>query len=272
MTEEGPGLDRRQAADPSEDDPTAAGLKKFAADRASAGTMLTDAEVVFELLRTNIRVTPLLRASQLGPTVDLRLGTEFIVKKMDRLEFFNILQFNRQSKEGGLEITRYYERVRILDFRTPFVLHPGQFALGSTLEYVKLPPNIGAQLEGRSSWAREGLNVHSTAGLIHPGHRGVIVFELQNMGTHPLPLFAGTRVAQLLFYRLPLVSQRPYSKGSRYFHMTETRSALQKSHSYDSLGVSEEMIRSCRAVVSPNLRWLTPSSRPILDPAASLKN
>ena len=111
----------------------------------------------------------------------------------------------------------------MLDPRIPFILHPGQFALGSTLEYIELPANIGAQLEGRSSWAREGLNVHSTAGLIHPGHRGVIVFELQNVGTHPLPLYAGTRVAQLLFYRLPNASRKPYSKENRYFGMTETQ-------------------------------------------------
>ena len=187
------------------------------------GTLLTDVEVVVALYSGEIKITPLLRSDQLGPTIDLRLGTEFIVKKMDKMSFFDILTFNELAQSDERAIERYYERIRLIDPREPFVLHPRQFALGSTLEYIDLSPKIGAQLEGRSSWAREGLNVHSTAGLIHPGHRGVIVFELQNLGTHPLPLFAGTRVAQLLFYRLPTASKKPYRKGSRYFGMTETR-------------------------------------------------
>jgi dCTP deaminase len=186
---------------------------------------MTDVEVVVALHLGNIKLTPLFQADQLGPTVDLRLGTEFIVKKMDKLSFFDILRFNEMSMSASAEndIERYYDRIRLIDPSEPFVLHPGQFALGSTLEYIELSADIGAQLEGRSSWAREGLNVHSTAGLIHPGHRGIIVFELQNLGTHPLPLYAGTRVAQLLFYRLPTASKRPYSTKSRYFGMTETR-------------------------------------------------
>jgi dCTP deaminase len=192
-------------------------------DAAISGAFLTDAEVVFALYSGSITITPIFSAEQLGPTVDLRLGTEFIVKKMDKLSFFDILRFNEMSNVAGNDIERYYERVRVIDPGEPFVLHPGQFALGSTLEYIELQANIGAQLEGRSSWAREGLNVHSTAGLIHPGHRGVIVFELQNLGTHPLPLYAGTRVAQLLFYRLPNMLKRPYSSNNRYFGMTETR-------------------------------------------------
>lgn len=200
------------------------------------GTILTDVEVVLALYAGSIKITPLFRSDQLGPTVDLRLGTEFIIKKMDKLSFFDILRFNELSNSPENHIERYYERVRLIDPQEPFVLHPGQFALGSTLEYIELRDDIGAQLEGRSSWAREGLNVHSTAGLIHPGHRGVIVFELQNLGTHPLPLFAGTRVAQLLFYRLPTASRRPYSSRGRYFGMTETRfGAPWKDWEYETL-------------------------------------
>ncbi len=186
------------------------------------GSILADSEVVQALTNDVIKITPILDGEQIGPTTDLRLGTEFIIKNMDRLSHFDILHLNELAETRPYEIWRYYRSVRMPDPQTPFVLHPGQFALGCTLEFIELPFHIGAQLEGRSSWAREGLNVHSTAGLIHPGHRGVIVFELQNLGTHPLPLYPGTRVAQLLFYRLARPSKRAYSKQRRYFGMTET--------------------------------------------------
>ncbi len=176
----------------------------------SPGEILNDRQVVDELL-SDLVISPIISADQIGPTVDLRLGAEFVVKKMNRLPYYDLIDFHKKSQLDGMAINKYYETVKILQPTTPFILHPGQFALGSTLEFVRLPPNIGAQLEGRSGWAREGLNVHSTAGLIHPGHEGVIVFELQNLGTHPLPLFPGTRVAQLLFYRLRDNSRRPYS-------------------------------------------------------------
>jgi len=89
------------------------------------------------------------------------------------------------------------------------------------------------------------------------------------------PKYAVSQVVGFIKGKSAIHVARVYGERRRNFvgqHFWARGSALQKSHSYDSLGVSEEMIRSCRAVVSPNLRWLTPSSRPILDPAASLKN
>jgi|ERR1700674_501727 len=183
--------------------------------------ILTDSEVVYALLTNAIVVTPLLSKSQVGATLDLRLGTEFVVKKMDRLTHIDPIWFNQLERSDPEVMVRFYETVKLVDPTTAFVLHPGQFALGCTLEYIDLPPQIGGMLEGRSSWAREGLNVHSTAGLIHPGHKGVIVFELLNAGSHPIPLYPGIRVAQLLLYELDSVTRQPYglrddSKYSRY--------------------------------------------------------
>ncbi len=190
-------------------------------------SILTDLEVLLALRSGEVKVSPIISADQLGPTLDLRLGNEFLIKKMDRLPYYDIVRFARAAKVDPDMVRRFYQTVKISDPTVPFILHPGHFALGSTLEFIELPGNIGAQLEGRSGWAREGLNVHSTAGLIHPGHKGIIVFELQNLGTHPLPLYPGTRVAQLLFYKLGRSSRRSYStspdaKPTMYFGMTET--------------------------------------------------
>jgi len=179
--------------------------------------ILSEAEIVHALLQGDIVVTPLISADQIGPTIDLRLGTEFIVKRMDSLPYFDPLEFHRLHKEDPEQIMRFYEIVKRIDPTKPFWLHPSQFAIGCTIEYVHLPPIVGAQLEGKSSWAREGLNVHSTAGLIHPGHSGVIVFELHNAGTHPIALYPGTKVAQLWLYRLGRSVPQGYAEqGAKY--------------------------------------------------------
>lgn len=182
-----------------------------------------EAEIVTAMLNKEIVVTPLISTSQINSTIDLRLGTEFIVKRMDGLTHFDPVEFRTMWEEDPEQITRYYERIkRVLkpDAKRPdvpirpFILHPGQFALGCTLEYVRLAPSIGAFLEGVSSWAREALNVHSTAGIIHPGHDGIITFELHNLGTNPITLYAGTKVAQLLLYRASI--GEPYMNRGKY--------------------------------------------------------
>jgi dCTP deaminase len=190
-------------------------------------TILTDHEALRELLCGNIEITPIISNDQIGPAVDLRLGNEFVVKRMDRLPDYDPISMLELVEEDPNAIDRFYHRIVLHEPSVPFILHPGELALGSTLEYIALPDDIGALLEGRSSWAREGLNVHSTAGIIHPGHKGVIVFELQNLGMHPLSLYAGTRVAQLLFYRVSSPLARSYSTGARakrarYNRATET--------------------------------------------------
>lgn len=100
-----------------------------------------------------------------------------------------------------------------------FVLYPGQFALGTTAERVKLAPTISAQLNGKSSLGRMGLTVHVTAGFIDPGFEGHITLEMVNLLKRPLLLTPGMRIAQLAFFKLSSASRRPYghaSLGSHY--------------------------------------------------------
>ncbi len=94
-----------------------------------------------------------------------------------------------------------------------FVLHPGEFVLGSTYEQVTLGPGLAARLEGKSSLGRLGLLTHSTAGFIDPGFSGHVTLELSNMATLPIALWPGMKIGQLCFFRLSSPAQHPYGSG-----------------------------------------------------------
>ena len=101
----------------------------------------------------------------------------------------------------------------------PFVLHPGEFALGGTRERVKVSPSLALRLEGRSSLGRLGLLVHSTAGFVDPGFEGRITLELSNISRLPILLWPGMGIGQLCVFRLSSPAERPYGSpglGSRY--------------------------------------------------------
>ena len=95
----------------------------------------------------------------------------------------------------------------------PFVLHPGEFVLGSTLETCTLPHDLAGRLEGKSSLGRLGLLTHSTAGFIDPGFSGHVTLELSNMATLPIKLWPGSKVGQLCFFRLSSSAEEPYGTG-----------------------------------------------------------
>ena len=101
----------------------------------------------------------------------------------------------------------------------PFILHPGEFVLGSTYEVVTLPDDIAARVEGKSSLGRLGLLTHATAGFVDPGFSGHVTLELSNVATLPIKLWPGMKIGQLCFFRLSSPSEHPYGSekyGSRY--------------------------------------------------------
>jgi dCTP deaminase len=101
----------------------------------------------------------------------------------------------------------------------PFVLHPGEFVLGSTLEVVSLPDDLAARLEGKSSLGRLGLVTHSTAGFIDPGFSGHVTLELSNLANLPITLWPGMKIGQICVFRLSSPADHPYGSqkyGSRY--------------------------------------------------------
>ena len=113
------------------------------------------------------------------------------------------------------------ELTRLIETRadSAFVLHPGEFVLGSTFELVSLPDDIAARLEGKSSLGRLGLLTHSTAGFVDPGFSGHITLELSNVATLPIKLWPGMKIGQLCLFRTSSPAEHPYGSavyGSRY--------------------------------------------------------
>ena len=101
----------------------------------------------------------------------------------------------------------------------PFVLHPGEFVLGSTYEQITLPDDIAARVEGKSSLGRLGLLTHATAGFVDPGFSGHVTLELSNVATLPIVLYPGMKIGQLCFFQLSSPAQHPYGSatyGSHY--------------------------------------------------------
>ncbi len=105
----------------------------------------------------------------------------------------------------------------------PFILHPGEFVLGSTLEVVGLADDVVARLEGKSSLGRLGLLIHSTAGFIDPGFVGQVTLELSNVANLPIAIYPGMKIGQVSFYTLSTPAEHPYGSaeaGSKYQNQT----------------------------------------------------
>ncbi len=106
-----------------------------------------------------------------------------------------------------------------VDGEEPFILHPGEFVLGATLERVRLGNDIVARLEGKSSLGRVGLLIHSTAGFVDPGFDGYLTLELSNVANLPIAIYPGMKIGQISFYQLSTDADNPYGSdaaGSKY--------------------------------------------------------
>src|SRR5205085_10619189 len=112
----------------------------------------------------------------------------------------------------------------------PFVIHPGEFALGATLERVELPDHIVARVEGKSSLGRLGLIVRATAGFCDPGWQGTLTLELNNLTRVPIKLYPGLLIAQLSFMALDRPAQRPYGSPELGSHYQGQRAATESRY------------------------------------------
>src|ERR687884_180464 len=141
-------------------------------------------------------------------SVDLRLGDSFRVFHNHRASAIDL-------RDPPQNLT---EEVKVAADE-PFVIHPGEFVLGRTVEWVELPDDIVARIEGKSSLGRLGLIVHATAGFIDPGWKGTLTLELNNLTRVPIKLYPGLLIAQLSFMALDRPAERPYGSqelGSHY--------------------------------------------------------
>ena len=170
--------------------------------------LLSDRDIRREIDAGRVRLEPYDAGMVQPSSVDLRL---------DR--YFRVFQNHRYSHidpaEEQEELTVQVEPAGA----EPFVLHPGEFVLGSTLELVTLPDDLAGRLEGKSSLGRLGLLTHSTAGFIDPGFTGHVTLELSNVANLPIKLWPGMKVGQLCLFRLESPAEHPYGSavyGSRY--------------------------------------------------------
>jgi dCTP deaminase len=140
-------------------------------------------------------IAPMLDDEQVGASsVDVRLGHQFIILRTAAVTHVD----PTKRKELTKQIQRSQQKIRV-SLHQPFIIHPGQLALGAALEYLSLPKHLTASVEGRSSWGRLGLLI-ATACHVDPGFKGCITLELVNDGQVPLVLYPGVRIAQLVFH------------------------------------------------------------------------
>jgi len=165
-------------------------------------TVLSDKEIKQLILRKKIVIHPILAEKQIqGAKIDLRLGNIIYL-----IKYFEQACYDPKAKEN----IEYGEEKQI-NFDSPFILQPGDFAIAPLFERVRLPDNIIGRLDGRSSFGRLGIIIHATAGGIDPGFCGKITCELSNLGKVPVALHPLTRIASLTLERLDTAAERPYN-------------------------------------------------------------
>jgi dCTP deaminase len=174
----------------------------------AATSVLSDGTIRRLVAEGRVHIEPWDETMVQPASVDLRLGTSFRVFHNHRISAIDLADPPKNLTE----------LVEIGDADS-FVIHPGEFVLGSTQEQVELPNDIVARIEGKSSLGRLGLIVHATAGFVDPGFKGTLTLEITNLTRVPIILWPGKPIAQLSFMALDQPAERPYGHpdlGSHY--------------------------------------------------------
>jgi dCTP deaminase len=180
--------------------------------------VLSDRDIRAEVAAGRILIDPYTPDAVQPSSVDLHLDRRFRVFRNNRYPYIDV-------REEQPELTEIVE----VEGDDPFILHPGEFVLGSTLERVGLPDDLVARLEGKSSLGRLGLLIHSTAGYVDPGWDGNLTLELSNVANLPITLYDGMKIGQISFQRLSSPVDVPYGDarlGSRYRGQTDPTASL----------------------------------------------
>ncbi len=177
--------------------------------------ILSDIDIKKYLDDGKIVIDPITDIKQIQPSsVDLRIGNEF--------KGFTITSKPFIDPRDNTDLESYMNSFTIEEGE-PFIIHPGEFTLATTFETVKLPADIVARVEGRSSMGRLGVTMHVTAGYIDPGFEGKITLEISNIGKMPVALYPGQRVCQIVFETMTSPSVKPYGhedRDSKYMNQT----------------------------------------------------
>jgi dCTP deaminase len=184
-------------------------------------SVLSDRDIRAALDAGEVAIRPYDPADLQPSSVDLHLDRSFRVFRNNRYPYIDV-----RAPQPDLT-----EMLTIKDDE-PFVLHPGEFVLGQTLEWVELPNDLVARLEGKSSLGRLGLLIHSTAGYVDPGWKGNLTLELSNVANLPIALYFEMKIGQISFFKMSSPVERPYgspSLGSKYQGQSEpTASAFHR--------------------------------------------
>ncbi len=170
--------------------------------------ILSDRSIRSALDAGRIVIDPLAQRAVQPSSVDVRVGDGFRLFSNHRYPYIDV-------KQPQPELTELVTA----DDEAPFVLHPGEFVLGATLERIALPDDLVARLEGKSSLGRLGLLIHSTAGFIDAGFDGHVTLELSNVATLPITIYPGMPIGQIAFFQLDQPAEFPYGStetGSKY--------------------------------------------------------
>ena len=170
--------------------------------------VLSDKTIKEYLDQGKIVVEPLGENGIQPASIDVRLDKHILVFRNSRRPYIDV-----RADMGDMT------EMEIATEEQPFMLHPGEFVLGSTLEHIEVPDNLVARLEGKSSLGRIGLLIHSTAGYVDPGWKGNLTLELSNVANLPITLYPGMKIGQLSYSKLSTPAEVPYgspSLGSKY--------------------------------------------------------
>ena len=185
--------------------------------------ILSDKTIKEYLEEGKIVIDPLKDEQQIQPSsVDMRLGDEFKVFKVIRKPYID--------PKDEEDIAEYMESSTVPEGEA-FIIHPNEFALATTQEYVKVPDDLVARVEGRSSMGRLGVTMHVTAGYVDPGFEGRITLEISNIGAMPVALYPGQRVCQLVFETMTTPAELPYGhpkRNSKYMKQLKPESSRVK--------------------------------------------
>ena len=188
--------------------------------------LLSDRDIRAEIDNGRVVLDPWDPAMIQPSSVDVRLDKYF--RLFDNHKYPVI-----DPSQDQPDLTRLVE----VDPSDGFVLHPGEFVLGSTLEAVTLPDDLAARVEGKSSLGRLGLLTHATAGFVDPGFTGHVTLELSNVATLPIKLWPGMKIGQLCFFQLSSAAEHPYGTGVRGSHYQGQRGPT-ASRSWENFTVS----------------------------------
>ena len=194
--------------------------------------VLSDRDIRAALQAGRVRIDPY-DASCLQPSsVDLHLDADFRVFRNNRYPYIDV----RASQPDLTELIT-------IEADEPFILHPNEFVLGQTLEWVELPDDLVSRLEGKSSLGRLGLLIHSTARYVDPGWKGNLTLELSNVANLPIALYRGMKIGQISFFKMSSPVERPYGSrelGSKYQGQSRpTESQFYRDYEADSRSVTK---------------------------------